>query len=146
MSGIKVVLTGVLKIKKEFERIDKELRTNLSKAIKESALELEADVKLSMKGTGKPHTPSAPGTPPAVDTGKLRAAITHQFSIKLGLDIKNWFALVGVRGGSLPDTKNYGYYLEKREIKNRPFLRPALLKRKPTFEKRIFRAVQRITQ
>lgn len=63
------------------------------------------------------HRASAPGDPPAVDTGQLRASITHQ----LGTDSAGLFALVG---SNL--RKALWLELGTSRMAARPFLRPAL--------------------
>ena len=60
------------------------------------------------------HYPSAPGSPPAVNTGELIAHIIY--------DVANWELKVGIAGGA-----RYGLYLEKgsSRMKARPWLHPA---------------------
>jgi HK97 gp10 family phage protein len=92
------------------------------------ALRLEGTTKrlLSTPGQGRlyprgrtvVHRASAPGQPPAVDTGRLRASITHTLPerderglrVRVGTDVE------------------YARYLEfgTRRMAPRPFLRPAM--------------------
>ena len=62
------------------------------------------------------HFPSAPGNPPAINTGELIAHIIY--------DVSNWQLRVGIAGGGA-----YGLYLEKGtedgRLKPRPWLHPA---------------------
>ena len=116
----------------------------IADAIKRGAILVEGDCKKSMRGTGTPHTPSEPGQPPAVMTGKLRASITHEVKKGLGGDIE---ARVGIRGGTEPDTKNYGLYLEfgTSKMRKRPYLKPALNKNLQTITNLLKRAVKAVT-
>ena len=110
-------------------------------AMKKAGFVVERSVKhlLSKKGTGrtykrgkKIHIASAPGQPPAVDTGILRASIFTDVSIKqdnvigrVGPDVEHIAA-----GTSVGTDVNYGLYLElgTRRMAARPFLRPGLAK------------------
>lgn len=115
------------------------------KAMKKSALLVERKAKrimgtgassgkkLRRSGTGKNkkyHRPSAPGSPPAVDTGILRSSVASTVNIK-GL---NLIGMVGsdidhIRGAAIAGTDvEYGFYLElgTRNMQARPWLRPAL--------------------
>lgn len=97
---------------------------------------------LSMHGTGrtykktKPnriHQASAPGEPPAPDTGLLRAAVGHA----VGTDADGIYGEFGIATGDTPaaterenDTtlSDIGVYLElgTRRMLPRPWLRPSL--------------------
>lgn len=119
---------------------DVELRLDLGKAVKVSlpsvkagmeraTLWVEGTVKRSFKpGTGriyirggKVHRASAPGEPPAVDTGRLRSSITHEVKIQ-GNEVSG---LVGTN-------VEYAKYLElgTNKMAARPFLRPAVFNNK----------------
>lgn len=80
-------------------------------------LTCETEAKKSMEGGGRPHTPSRPGEPPHVDTGRLRSSITHEVEETLT-------GIVGRVGTNVV----YGRFLElgTSKMKARPFLRPAL--------------------
>ncbi len=80
----------------------------------------------------KIHMPSAPGEPPALDTGTLRASIfakveTFQDEVigKVGPDIDK----ILIRAEAGTDVE-YGYYLElgTSKMAARPYLRPGLAK------------------
>ena len=111
--------------------------TETKKNMERAALLLERDIKLSF-GTGatrtdvkirrsgrgknrKFHRPSKPGEVPAVDTGVLRASITHEV-----IEDKN--GVVGFVG--VESAVKYGLWLElgTRLMAARPFLRPALIR------------------
>lgn len=78
---------------------------------------VEADVKGSMAGGGRPHVPSQPGEPPRIDSGNLRRNISHSVVVQGRT----------VRGFVIANT-NYARFLElgTRLMEARPFLRPAL--------------------
>lgn len=144
---MKVVVVGDKEIIAKLEGKEKEINREIEKALKRSAILVEGDAKKSMRGTGTPHIPSEPGHPPAVVTGKLRASITHEVRKGTRGDLE---ARVGIKGGTEPDTKNYGFYLEfgtpKGKIKKRPYLRPALNKNLKTITSIINRAVKGVTR
>jgi hypothetical protein len=97
---------------------------------------------LSMHGTGRIyrkshptriHQASAPGEPPAPDTGLLRAAVGHA----VGTDAEGLYAEFGIATGPTPaaaeregDTtiSDIGIYLElgTRHLAPRPWLRPSV--------------------
>lgn len=136
---INAIVTGTEEVISKIKLKDFQMRAAFVKVIKESAILVEGDCKKSMSGTGTPHIPSKPGEPPAVMTGKLKASITHE--VKAGEEME---AKVGIRGGTLPDTKNYGYFLEfgTSKMVKRPFLRPALDKNLQTIVDKIKNAVK----
>jgi hypothetical protein len=74
--------------------------------------------KLYVFGSRVPHQASAPGAPPAADTGRLLGSIKHE----LGEDAEGLYAKIGTDVA-------YALYLElgTRYMAPRPFLRPALL-------------------
>lgn len=82
------------------------------------------------------HRASAPGEPPAVDTGRLIASINHKITNK-GLT-----ATIGVH--DITKVK-YGKFLEygTARIKARPWLFPALEKKRKDIEKRISEGIKR---
>jgi hypothetical protein len=94
------------------------------------AVKVDAEAKrlLSQSGKGRvyrlsnpkrTHRASAPGAPPAVDLGLLRASIRWQ----LGTDARGLFAVVGT-----PLKKGLFLELGTRTMAARPFLRRALRK------------------
>jgi len=112
-------------------------RTELGcvKPLTKCAILVENEAKRSMKKGGRPAkargprggraggTPSAPGTPPHVQKGNLRASITHAM-VNLLLAIvgptrEAWYGKVHEFGG--------------RHHPKRAFMRPALKKEKPKF-------------
>lgn len=82
----------------------------------------EAVKSLHQSGTGRQygrHRASAPGQPPATDTGRLAASIREE----LRRDAQGLVEVIGTN-------VSYAAYLERgtRNIAPRPFLRPALRK------------------
>jgi len=114
---------------------DVEIRIDFDKAIDPKDVEkrltnavvfLEGEVKrmLSQPGHGRAyyrgnvkHIASAPGEPPAVDTGRLRASITH----RVERDGKNFSGLVGTNVEYAKDLE-----MGTAKMAPRPFLRPTL--------------------
>lgn len=97
------------------------------------ALRVEAAQKilLSEPGSGRiyrrrgvVHQASAPGQPPAVDTGLLRASISHQVSE----DADGLYAEIGSGANPAAPGVKYAIYLEDgtRHMAPRPWARPSL--------------------
>lgn len=86
----------------------------------------------SKRGKKSFHRPSAPGFPPAVDTGILRASISHKVTEKGG-NVQGFVgsdtAKIKAKAEAGTDVE-YGFYLEvgTRNMEARPWLRPALRK------------------
>jgi HK97 gp10 family phage protein len=135
--------------------IGSKLRTSFQTAVRlsgtrglvEAALILERKIKqkLSQPGTGriyprgkKVHQASAPGEPPAVDTGRLRSSIGHDETQILG-------ETISVRVGTNVDYATpleYGSY----KVKPRPFMRPALEEAKPEMSDAVTAELQHATR
>jgi len=143
MMEIKMVIVGTETIVAKLKGKGDEIENNLLNAITESCILVEGDCKKSMRGTGTPHIPSPPGEPPAVMTGKLRASINYD--VKKGKDIEG---RVGIEGGTEPDTKNYGLFLEfgTSRMQKRPYLRPALNQNLQTISNKIKEAVKEVAK
>ncbi len=86
----------------------------------------------SRRGKTSFHRPSAPGFPPNVDTGVLRASISHKVNIKggsvnafVGSDIDKIRSNPKSEAGT---DVEYGFYLEvgTTKMEARPWLRPTL--------------------
>ena len=150
MAEITAVVMGTKAVMSNLKKAQKKIEDNLYKALQAGAFLVEGDAKKSIMGTrkkkGDPHTPSAPGQPPAVVTGKLRASITKK--VKKGIMGATSEGFVGVRGGSEPDSKNYGTFLEfgTKNMIQRPFLRPALSKNMRTIIDFIKNGVKKVTK
>jgi phage gpG-like protein len=123
-------LLQIAEAKKEYERRAK-------RAITKGTLLYEREVKktLSQTGTGreykrgrKTHIASEAGSPPAVDTGQLRASITHEV-------VKEFNGWVGKVGSNLEYAAALEFGRLDGSIKARPFMlvtlaaiRPQLLR------------------
>lgn len=77
-----------------------------------------------------PHQASAPGMPPATDTGRLRATIGHVVALdpQGALFGSSLYAEIGSGGNPAIPGVNYAIWLEEgtRYLEPRPFLRPSL--------------------
>ncbi len=139
---MEIRVTGDKEIALKLKKFTSTAERNLFNAIQEGAFLVEGDAKRSMRGGGRPHVPSRPGQPPAVHFDKLRASITTDVVKTTSGEI---VGKVGVEGGSDPDTKNYGLYLEigTSKIRKRPFLLPAYIKNIGAIKEKIRRAIKR---
>lgn len=123
--GVQVRLTSKL------PQIAAELRQKARQLVQVTAFEIQADAMESMTGgrSGRlygAHRASAPGEPPAIDTGLLANTI----GVMSGLgDTQGMSAIVFVNA-------DYGMHLEfgTRHMAPRPFLRPAFDRAEPGFE------------
>lgn len=117
----------------DFRRYNAKVFTNLEKVINTAALQVERDAKKLFKGR---NDDSVPGEPPRVDTGRLRASITHRLTSKVG---KASYAEVGTN-------VEYGPYLEfgtsRSKGKKHPFMTPALEMNRAKIEKAIADAIK----
>lgn len=126
-----------LTLKLDTKRMDQmaaKLGTNTDRLLAAIAMNIEAEVKTSMKPgswrqykrtkSGRMHSSAAPGSPPAPDTGALKNSITTTRK-KPGL---YW----------VQDGVEYGIYLElgTTRMAARPFMRPAVFKAQRGFEQR----------
>ena len=106
------------------DKLQKKLVAAGKRALDKTALLIANEAKRSMTypktgAAGSKRTASAPGEPPAVQMGRLRASVGHDAPRKdlrrIGTNVK------------------YGRYLEigTANISPRPFLRPAFIKEAP---------------
>jgi hypothetical protein len=79
--------------------------------------------KLFAYGSRPAHQASAPGQPPAVDTGRLRASVGH----KVDRDASGLYANVGSGGNPAIPSVKHAEYTEygTRFMAPRPWLRPS---------------------
>ena len=96
-----------------------------------SKFNAQGDTK-SKRGKKSFHRPSAPGSPPAIDTGVLRASISHKVKTT-GLNVNGFVGsdIDKIRSKADAGTDvEYGFYLEvgTKNMLARPWLRPALRK------------------
>ena len=142
MSG-EITLVGSRRLQAALEKMSREMHREVQKAVDATGLSLLRTIKnASMRGTPtgrvyekyiprRTHTASAPGEPPAVDTGRLIGAITSRNTAPLTVEITSnavqAFALeFGRRDGS---------------IKKRPAWVPAVEAEEPAFSRRIEMAI-----
>lgn len=108
------ITAEVNKVKEDFRKYSVRAKTSLEKALVKAAMKVEADAKKLFRGR---DDVSAPGLPPRVDTGRLRASITH----RLANDDTGPVAEVGTN-------VEYGVWLEygTSRMQPHPFMGPAL--------------------
>ena len=94
----------------------KKINTEEKRKVKKACIFLERYIK---KSFGK--SPSSPGEPPGVDTGRLRASITYEIEQIL-------FSITGKIGTNV----KYARYLElgTKDMQPRPYLRAAIERNK----------------
>ena len=116
------------------------VRTRVDKAVAEAAEAAANDAKASMamsksgtiyKRGGISHVASAPGEPPAIDTGQLIGSVRVT-----RLEAMRWAVGAG-------DTE-YAAHLEygTRKMAARPFLRPAAERARPVFMAKVLEALR----
>lgn len=130
-----------------WEHFTESLDGPVARELEKAALRVEAAQKLllSTHGTGRvytttfwtdsrgrlrrgrdrvPHQASAPGEPPATDTGRLRATVSHV----VARDAEGLFAEVGSGANPALPGVEYAVYLERgtRHMAPRPWLLPSL--------------------
>ncbi len=102
---------------------------NLVSAYAKNHMTLQGSHKPSKRGT-KIHFSAAPGEPPAIDTGVLRASLVAEVKeVRFGVIGKVGPDIGIIKAKSEPNTDvEYGLYQElgTRKMAARPFLRPAL--------------------
>lgn len=141
--GIRI--EGLDTLQKLFPTLQKQILSELKKGIAASAIMVQNEAKDSMRKAkhGKKykrksveHVASAPGEPPAVDTGRLIGSVNHNIT-EDGLT-----ALIGILDLS---NVRYGKFLEygTGRIAARPWLFPALEKNRANIEKRIQLGIQK---
>jgi len=111
------------------ERAEK-LDTDMKKAINTCCIKLETDIKTHFT----PNGPSAPGEPPAVDTGRLRASITHRVETE-GEEI----------AGYVGTNVEYATDLEfgTSKMAERPFMIPAVERNKEWIKEKLKQVVKK---
>lgn len=148
------------RIKMNTKKLEKGVEKSTRRGIETSVMYLEREIKTAMKNTsrligtkvkrsgktrgkGKYHHPSAPGHPPAVDTGRLIGSITHAFSwtggaskpsgkAKSGDGVSKPLAKTGGDTGVVGSSVKYFMPLEfgTSKMAARPVLRPVMAKSK----------------
>jgi len=141
-------VTGAKAIGRRLRRISKNTREAMVTATAANALELETELKRTIQGgsrtgrvylkgkTGRKHVASAPGEPPASDTGQLARHIKHKI-LDGGTE-----ATVGIHDHN---RVKYALDLEFGTMRTaaRPFFFPTFERLKPKFKRRYKAAAQR---
>ena len=113
-----VTLVGAKRLQAALDKMDRDMRRKVQKAVDATGLSVLRTIKDSMvRGnptgevtvktkSGKTHTASAPGEPPAVDTGRLVSSITFKnvapLTVEVFSNLVQAFALeFGRRDGSI---------------------------------------------
>lgn len=136
---IDISLEGAQELIRNIRAYDLRAQGRVMTALDVTAIEVEANVKrrISYKGGGRTyqrrsvmHQASAPGEPPATDTGRLRASYRRRSHGRFTRDVYS-----GVE---------YAPYLEfgTRRIKPRPHLKPSWDEEQPKFVQRLKDAVR----
>ena len=131
--------------KKAMREKSEMVHTSLGKAVTTACLIVERECKESMKNTEidsgtvyhrgtVSHSPSVPGSPPAIDTGRLVQSITHSVEEVDGSTVE----------GRVGTNVVYGRMLEEGTSKMapRPWLYPALAKKRDRIHQLIGDAVK----
>lgn len=128
-----------------------ELIDELSKTMKLCCEKVRSDIRYDMAHTTrnmeisyytnnkkKAHHPSAPGNPPAPDTGNLRNSINYEIQ-------KDEYKVTGIVGTTQKNPP-YGQFLEYGTLKMapRPWLRPAMRKNNEFIRKSISETIKRV--
>ena len=139
--SVTIRIDGGAEFRRALERMGPEIREAVEKVVVGTALEMQGDIKKSIqrgpktgetyvkKNPNRVHRASAPGQPPASDTGRLANSITFD---REG-------SLTAVVGSALV----YALYLEygTRRMAARPFFEPAAERTRQKFGERLVNAV-----
>lgn len=131
-----VEFKGVKRLIKDVEKLSLRASEEIKDAVSEAALGIQGTARRSMAQGGRgivyrrrgiEHKASAPGDPPATDTGRLSSSIN---------------ITTGFRGGLTAEIGTNVFYAPQLEfgttrIAPRPFLFPALERERPKFEKAV---------
>lgn len=123
------------RLQSKIPQFSAEMRRKVSDAVNDTALGIEAHIKIGMaeekhgREYGKKHVASAPGESPAIDTGVLVNSIQAQMTGEMS-------AVVGTNN-------EYAEHLEFGTIHMaaRPFFEPAFEDALPEFEARLKRVL-----
>ncbi len=144
-NGISIKLDGLEELRDELRRINATAADVVDDAAKETVVAIRARaVKAIQRGPasgevyppvrnrrGKPHQASAPGQPPASDTGTLAS------SVKWERDAGGYVVGTGIE---------YGLFLEvgTSRMAPRPWLTPSVEAELPSFRDNIIKAIRRL--
>jgi len=150
MIRLKMTAEGIARLESTFRGMTTRLRPEVERVVKAYAQKIRSDAINSMRRStpsgrtykikgkrkkAREHRASAPGQPPAVDTGRLWSSITADFRDD-GLT------------GEVGPTVFYGKYLElgTSRMAPRPFMEPALEQNEPGFIRAVREAVDKATR
>jgi HK97 gp10 family phage protein len=134
--SIEVQIIGLDKLQERARKLGVNMATQMQQAVLASVLKIEAEAKTSLNTGGKSgvvykrrsvtHRASAPGEPPATDTGKLVSSIRS--NVRRDVD--------GAALGTVLAGAAYAKDLEfgTSNMAARPFMFPAAEKSKPEIE------------
>ena len=130
-------MTTIRMVYNHIPRLSREMQRNVGNVVKAATLRVEQESKSLMSGPrhgriyvrrGIAHQASAPGEPPAVDTGKLKNSITSKMVTPLR--------------GQVIASANYARILEMR--RRRRFFKPAVDKIRDWFVQAMDQALGRV--
>lgn len=138
---LKISVSGIESLIEKLKSAKDKMDEKIFEVVKNTTLKVEATAKKSMQTggiSGGVRTHSRPGEPPFVQTGTLRSNVVSELPVLVkGKEITG---KVGVRD-IVPYARALEYGYTPRNLKERSFLRPALLKNKPAFENEIKSAI-----
>lgn len=137
---ITIKVEGQAKLKAKLEDYSDDVLHELRKAVDATGIMIRSSIVKKIQrsaATGRQygkHRASAPGEPPATDTGRLASSITFDASAKTGKIEAEVKSIV-----------NYAAYLEygTRKMAKRPSWLPSIEEEKPKFRKRLEAAVRK---
>ena len=140
MTELSVSLVGAEKLLDKLKSVADKIDEKVFEVVKNTTIKVNSTAINSMKtgggGLGKGKTPhrSRPGNPPYVQTGYLKSNVT--FELPTLIKGRKIIGKVGVKD-IVPYARALEYGYPPRNLKERPFLRPALAKHIPQFEKEL---------
>ena len=147
MTFVRAKVINKERVVRRIERLPEEARVEVGRAMRASALALETEMKRSIQGGPKSgvvyekyrprrtHRASAPGQPPATDTGRLAGSIGHEVDAD-GL------------GATVAANAHYAAPLEFGTLRMaaRPFMGRALRKLRGRIERFVSEAIRAATR
>lgn len=146
---VRVKIKGIDNLTKKLDKLDDYIKEDVADALEAAAMIVEGDAKQSIQRGPKTglvytksfgtHQASAPGEPPASDTGRLANSVDRD------VDKEKLEAIVGT-------DLEYGLFLEEGtvNIEARPWLRPAMErnreKAKRFFQRVVDKAIDKATK
>ncbi len=141
MNTITLELEGVQDVQRALREYGQKAETEIAKAVLATAFQVDGDIKKAIQSGGKSgrvyrrgnrtHQASAPGEPPATDSGTLVSSIA--------------FKQVNPLTAEVESRLDYASYLEfgTQRMGARPAWVPAIEKAQPDFARRVADAIKR---